>query len=793
MVANGQSGSVTGVAMLTAGDAGSGDWLGSSVAVDGDVAIVGAPKDDGARGGAYVFRRSPSGTWTQETKFTAQKPPSTADRDINDEFGFSVDISGNVAVVGAWQEREPNTVSGVRGGAAYVYRYSTTTSTWAIEARIAGSDRALGDRFGISVAVDGNVIVVGADQAGGAGTSSGKAYVFRHNGTNWIQEKILTASDAASADAFGRSVAISGDTIAIGAEMDDDGAANAGSAYVFWHSGSTWIEQGKLNRPDPASGDGFGRSISVSGDNVIVGAPFDSDGAAQNGSASFFTRSASVWSFHSKLLASDAFDGDWLGEDVAIDGALAVLGSRPNSGSEGAVYVFSYDGSSWTEFGKVFAFIDDQTFAFGAELGASVAISSQTVLGGAPAAEPFSASATANHGAAFVFHAVPPQQNPDSDGDGLTDAEEAALGTNPNNPDSDGDSLSDGAEVNLGSNPLLADTDGDGLNDGLELAFGTGLLVPDTDGDGLSDGAEVAIAAGSGCPNPLLADSDGDGLDDAFEHSTSLNPCDSDTDRDGLADADEANHGTSPTNPDSDGDGLNDGTEVALAAGTGCPSPTNPDSDGDGVLDGHEITAGLGPCDVDMDNDGLSDGNELTFGTDPLNPDTDGDGSFDGAEVDRAMGSGCPNPLDADSDNDLLSDGDEINVIGSDPCKADTDGDGLRDDVDPNPTEPLTANDLAQLTVAVSQNIQSLDLSSFFGPNNNVRRARQTALTVVVIAAAIAIDMEQFSAAIALLNVVQNRIDGESPPPDWMILNDPARADLHNDIDTIIMLLEMMQ
>lgn len=178
-------------------------------------------------------------------------------------------------------------------------------------------------------------------------------------------------------------------------------------------------------------------------------------------------------------------------------------------------------------------------------------------------------------------------EEPDSDGDGLTDTVELALGTDPNNPDTDGDGLGDGAEVN---------------------AYGTDPLAADTDGDGLSDGYEVAIQQ-FGCPDPLVYDTDADGLADGVEISLGLDPCgNSDFDGDGLLDVQEVlDYGTDPRNPDTDGDGLNDGTEVDMAAGRGCPDPLNPDSDGDTLTDGEEVRLGTDPCNVDTDGDGVAD------------------------------------------------------------------------------------------------------------------------------------------------------------------------------------------
>ncbi len=148
----------------------------------------------------------------------------------------------------------------------------------------------------------------------------------------------------------------------------------------------------------------------------------------------------------------------------------------------------------------------------------------------------------------------------DYDGDGLGDAAELTLGTDPTNPDSDGDGVSDGDEVAAGTSPLVADTDGDGLSDGEEAALGTNATSSDTDGDGLTDGEEVMRGT-----DPLLADTDGDGLTDGSEVASGTDPLSADSDGDGLTDGEEVALGTDPNNADTDNDGLSDGEEAALA------------------------------------------------------------------------------------------------------------------------------------------------------------------------------------------------------------------------------------
>ncbi|MGC6507710.1 MAG: hypothetical protein ACON4U_04795 [Myxococcota bacterium] len=251
----------------------------------------------------------------------------------------------------------------------------------------------------------------------------------------------------------------------------------------------------------------------------------------------------------------------------------------------------------------------------------------------------------------------------DSDGDGISDVDEEANGTDPTNSDTDGDGLSDFEESENGTDPTNSDSDGDGIGDGDELENGTDPNSTDSDGDGLSDSDEAATGT-----DPNNGDTDGDGLNDSEEATNGTDPTSSDTDGDGINDGNELENGTDPTNADSDGDGLSDGEEANLGS-----DPTNSDSDGDGLSDSEEANSGTDPNNSDSDGDEISDTDELSNGTDPTNADTDGDGLSDSDEESQGT-----DPLNADSDGDGVNDGDELSN-GTDPTNADSDGDGLSD------------------------------------------------------------------------------------------------------------------
>ena len=193
------------------------------------------------------------------------------------------------------------------------------------ETKLTASDGAAADIFGFSVAISGDTAVVGAalDDVPGAAnddTASGSAYVFVRSAGAWSEQQKLTASDAAAGDLFGRSVAISGESVVVGAFNDDDTASDSGSAYVFQRSGTTWSQEAKLTASDAALSDFFGFSVAISGDTAVVGAHLDDDAGGDSGSAYVFQRSAGVWSEQQKLTASDAALADEFGFSVAISG-----------------------------------------------------------------------------------------------------------------------------------------------------------------------------------------------------------------------------------------------------------------------------------------------------------------------------------------------------------------------------------------------------------------------------------------------------------------------------------------
>ena len=378
---------------LTAGDAAADDFFGESVAVDGDTLIVGASAESDLgtdAGAAYVFVLG-GGTWTQEAKLTA------SDGAAFDNFGRSVAIDGDTAIVGAWLDD----ASAFNSGSAYVFVRSGTT--WTQEAKLTPADPEAEDVFGQSVAIDGDTVVVGAYLSDDAGSATGSAYVFIRSGTTWSQQAKLLSGDAAGNDHFGISVSVSGDTALIGARLDDLVSVNAGSAYAFVRSGTTWSEQAKLVPIDSDLGDTFGESVSLSGEIALIGAPFNDDAGTDSGSAYVFVRSGSTWSQQFKLLPMDDQSGDNFGNRVSLSGGTAVVAALKDddAGSDsGSAYVFVLDQGTWVEEDKLVAgdgAADD-------EFGQSVSVDGGRVLVGAR----FHDDAGTSSGSAYVFNCSVP-------------------------------------------------------------------------------------------------------------------------------------------------------------------------------------------------------------------------------------------------------------------------------------------------------------------------------------------------------------------------------------------------
>jgi hypothetical protein len=361
---------------LIANDGASDDFFGYSVALSGDTAVIGSFKDDDQilgddAGSAYVFARSGK-IWHQQAKLTA------IDGATNDTFGGNVVLSGDTIVVGAMRDDD----KGENSGSAHVYTRSN--GIWSHQTKISATDGAKGDSFGQSLALSGNTVVIAAPRDDDNGKDTGSVYVFTRIGTNWHQQAKLTADDGAGGDLFGISVALSGDTILVGADLHDEIAPNAGAVYVFTRSGDKWSQQAKLTAADGSETDIFGVRVALSGDTALISARRDDDDimGVDAGSAYVFVRSGTSWEQQEKLTAPDGVADDRFGRSVALLGDTALVGAmfRDDKGkNSGSAYLFKRNYKTWVYKTKL-------TAADGAAddvFGWSVAISRSTVIVGA--------------------------------------------------------------------------------------------------------------------------------------------------------------------------------------------------------------------------------------------------------------------------------------------------------------------------------------------------------------------------------------------------------------------------
>jgi len=326
--------------------------------------------------------------------YTETQKLTTSDGAASDRFGSAAGIDGNVAVFGAPYDDEGAVAD---CGAAYVY---TWDGTWTQRSKLA-TDMGSNAQFGDAVAISGDTIVVGAYNKNW-GVLGGAVYVFVWDGDSWATEARLTAPDAAYMDYFGHEVDISGDTIAVGARLDDDMGGDSGSVYVFTRTGSTWTLQQKLTASDGATADLFGQDVDVQADTLVVGAPGRDDLGSSSGAAYVYTRIAGSWSEQAKLTAADAAATDSFGYAVALDGDTAVIGAAgddtpgmPTISNHGSAYVFTRSGVSWTQQAKLTA----PSGAAGDNLGEYVALDGDMAVLSAPYDDTLGNSA----GAAYVF------------------------------------------------------------------------------------------------------------------------------------------------------------------------------------------------------------------------------------------------------------------------------------------------------------------------------------------------------------------------------------------------------
>jgi FG-GAP repeat len=392
-------------AQLNSGLGASDEAFGYAVALSGDTALVGVSLDDVGtkldQGSSYVFTRVGS-SWIQQAQLIA------ADGATDDRFGFAVALSGDTAVIGAHLDD----VNGVIDqGSAYVF--TRVGNVWTQQAKLTSDDSDNLELLGFSVAISGDTALIGARGDTVAGINQGTAYVFTRSNTNWSLQTKLIAANGMRLDFFGISVALAGNTALIGAS----GAGTAsnlsqGSAYVFVRSGASWSQQVQLFASDGAAFDAFGTAVALSGDSAIIGAISDDVGTnADQGSAYVFTRQGSAWSQQVKLVASDGSANDRFGSAVAISGDTAIVGAPLDTigvnARQGSAQLYTRANGAWNVGSRILAG-DAQAQH---EFGVAVAASGRDVMVGAHRFDSLGATGNPNVGAVYVFETEPSFRN----------------------------------------------------------------------------------------------------------------------------------------------------------------------------------------------------------------------------------------------------------------------------------------------------------------------------------------------------------------------------------------------
>lgn len=373
-----------------------GEELGAALALDLDLAAVGAPAADAGvalgAGAVYVFRWG-AGGWSEVVRLTASDAAGAGAGifALGERFGQALAVDGVDVVVGAPYMDD----GGVDVGAAYAFREEA--GGWSeqrlIPAELLGAISTEEERLGSAVAIDGDTLLVGAPGDDGAGLDTGAVFVFRRSAGVWTEEAVLTASDAQPSsggtfvigDGFGGAVAVEGDRAVVGAPFSDALHTDAGRVYVFERAGSAWTEVAALAPPDWLLGDHFGAAVALRGDRLIAGSPLHDHAASNSGAAYLFRDTGSGWGFERELLSPLPAPEDYAGSAVALHGGRAMVGARaadnPGLGeNSGAAFVFVDGVTGW----RLESALTSPAALPGEYFGSAVALSPIHTLVGAP-------------------------------------------------------------------------------------------------------------------------------------------------------------------------------------------------------------------------------------------------------------------------------------------------------------------------------------------------------------------------------------------------------------------------
>ena len=319
--------------------------FGWSVSLSGNAGIITAPHETTVKG---------VNAGTAFIYDLSSNPPSMrqqlipSDGEAFENFGYAASIDSTVAIVSAIGSRE----KGPYSGSVYIYRYNG--SMWIEEAKLTASDGKPGDFFGQSVAVKGNLAIIGAYQSEGKTVKTGAAYIFRFKGNKWIEEAKIYSNDGTPNSYFGFSVALGKDgTAIVGAYGADGKSSKSGAAYTFELIGGEWKQTGKLISPDGETGDKYGYSVAIHKDLAIVGAYHKKVSSNNFGAAYIYKRRGETWKEEVRLKQSTGTKHDYFGVSVDIRDAAALIGSsrfdKETLKEVGAIYVFLKSPDGWYE------------------------------------------------------------------------------------------------------------------------------------------------------------------------------------------------------------------------------------------------------------------------------------------------------------------------------------------------------------------------------------------------------------------------------------------------------------
>ncbi|GAB5497560.1 MAG: hypothetical protein Phyf2KO_26400 [Phycisphaerales bacterium] len=311
-----------------------------------------------------------------------------SDADEGDRFGGWNALSGDTLISGSTGDSD----FGESSGSAYVFQYDG--SQWIQIQKLNASDEEEGDYFGRMIAMEGGTALIGAWGADGEEPDEGAVYIFQFDGNQWVETQILTASDGLQGDGFGSWMEIQGNTIAIGASYGEGNEPSCGAVYIFEHDGNQWVEVQKLTAPDGETSDIFGHAVELSGDTMVVGAAYSN---MVQGAAYVFRHDGTEWALEQKLTASDGEAADVFGY-CDVSGDNIVIGARwddDNGSHAGAVYHYRFDGTTWNEETKIVS----NDIEEGDSFGWSLALDGDTLLVGARNDDDFGNGT----GSAYIF------------------------------------------------------------------------------------------------------------------------------------------------------------------------------------------------------------------------------------------------------------------------------------------------------------------------------------------------------------------------------------------------------